>query len=342
MKKKVMLKSLGGVCLILAVLVLSLVFTPEAAPAETYKWRLQSFTPPRDALFDKYLSVDFVGRIKEATGGQIIITPYSAGAIIPPPEILKSVADGIVEMGYTGTGFHAGFMPVGVVADGLPISWRGPDDLLVCFWEKGFGDLLREQYIKRGVYLLTVYCTDPYTVLSRKVLQTKADWKGTKIRGWGTWNKYFAALEASPVDMPLVEVYTALAMGTIDGVLTGVTAHREFRHYEVCKYGVWPPLLGSALHDMYINLNTWNALSPDLKRKVTAAARDWSYNIKNPMTQLWQEDKRILTDKGVKWQDVQDRNWLTEKAMELWASVGARDPVSAKAIKLMSDYLKGK
>lgn len=340
MKKKIKNSLFSSVYLMLAMFVLALFWTQEAKPAEIYKWRLQSFTPPRGLLFEKYISVDFVGRIKEATQGQIIITPYSAGAIVPPTEILKSVADGIVEMGYTGTGFHAGFMPVGVVADGLPMSWQGPEDLLACFWERGFGDLLREQYAKFGVHLLTVYCTDPYTVVLKKPLQTKADWKGVKIRGWGVWNKFFASLDASPVDMPLVEVYTALAMGTIDGVLTGVTAHREFKHNEVCKYGLWPPLLGGALHDMYIDLDAWNKLPADLKSKITSAARDWSYSMKIPMTQAWQEDKRILTDKGVKWSDVQDRDWVKEKAQELWVSVGAQNPVSAKAIKLMSDYLK--
>jgi TRAP-type C4-dicarboxylate transport system substrate-binding protein len=324
----------------LSTLVLALIFAQEGAPAELSKWRLQTFLPAGTWLYKQAVAGDLCERVKVAAQGQINITAYPGGTLVPPSEILKSVAEGIVEIGHTVTGYHVGFMPVCAVGDGLPMSWRGANDLLECFWKRGFGDLLREQYAKHGVHLLTVYCSEPYTVISKKPLHTKADWKGTKIRSWGLMNKFIAKLGASPVDLPLVEVYTALAMGTLDGAYGGVTPHHDFKHYEVCKYGLWPPLLGSGLHDVYINLKTWNSLSAELKGKITSAAHDWCYHTTDLSENRWKKDKGVLTDKGLKWQDVEDRDWLMKEAMPVWAEVGAKDPVSAKAVKLMTDYLK--
>lgn len=311
-----------------------------AEPAKVFKWRLQAFMPPADDLYSKYISVELVKRIKAATNGQVEITTYPGGALVPPSEILKSVANGVVQMGYTATGYHVGFMPAAAVADGLPMSFRNYNDQLTCFRERGLGALFAAEYEKNGVHLLTVHCTEPYTVLSSKPLTSQSDWKGAKIRGWGIWNKYFGKLEASAVDMPLKDVYMALTMGTIDGCITGVNPHWQLKHYEICKYGLWPPLLGSALHDIYVDLDAWNSLPPKLQNALTQAAREWTDNTAESWAKFFTENKKKLTAHGVKWADVDNRDWLVEKAMELWQDAAAKDAPSAKAVQIMTNYLK--
>ena len=310
------------------------------APAKVSKWRLQAFMPPADDLYSKYIAVNLVEKIKAATNGEIEITPYPGGALVPPPEIFKSVANGIVQMGYTATGYHIGFMPIAAVADGLPMSFRNYEDQLTCFRERGLGNLFAAEYKKNGVYLLTVHCTEPYTVLSSKPLNSQSDWRGAKIRGWGIWNRYFAKLGASAVDMPLKDVYMALTMKTVDGCVTGVNPHWQLKHFEVCKYGLWPPLLGSALHDVYINLGAWNELTPKLQEAMIKASREWTNDTAKAWAKFSNDNKENLTSKGVKWTDVDDRDWLTTKAMELWQEAAAKDAPSAKAVQIMTDYLR--
>ena len=243
---------------------------PAPAPEKVYQWRLQAFYPPPDEKFTIGLE-EFVKRVSEATNGRIEITLYPGGALVPSPEIFKSVAEGIVEMGLTVPGYHVGFMPFCGVPDGLPMSWREPADILECMWERGLEDLMQEEYHKRGVHFLCWQTGGPVSVLSTKPLRTKADFQGTKMRGWGVWNPFFGELGASPVDMPLMDVYTALAMGTIDTAVTGLTAHNNMKHYETAKYGVWPALLGDMVHDITINLDTWNALPDDLRSSLASA-----------------------------------------------------------------------
>jgi TRAP-type C4-dicarboxylate transport system substrate-binding protein len=320
--------------------VVAMIFALGETQAKTYEWRLQAFMPPADDLYSVHIAGDLVKRIKEATNGQVQITTFPGGALVPPPEIFKSTANGVVQMGYTAMGVHMGFMPVTAIGDGLPMSFRDANDQLTCWRKRGLGDLYSAEYTKRGVHLLTVHCTEAYTVLSSKPLKTQADWRGAKIRGWGIWNKYFGKLNASPVDMPLKDVYMALTMKTIDGCVTGINPHMQLKHYEVCKYGLWPPLVGSALHDLYINLNTWNSLPPDLQKAITKACAEWTDVTAEAWAKFSLQNKENLTSKGVQWMDVDDRAWLQKEAMELWKEVAARDEASAKGIKILTDYLK--
>ncbi len=321
------------------ILVFSLIGFAEMSPAKVYKWRLQAFMPPADDLYSKYIAKNLVDKIRDATQGEVEITTFPGGALVPPPEIFKSVSKGIIQMGYTAIGYHIGFMPVVAVGDGLPMSFRNYEELLTCYKDKGLKELFSSEYKKNGVHLLTVHCSEPYTILANKPLSRQSDWQGAKIRGWGIWNKYFAKLGASAVDMPLKDVYMALTMKTIDGCITGVNPHWQLKHYEVCKYGLWPPLVGSALHDVYIHLGSWNELSPKLQDAITKAAHEWTIDTARAWSKFSLENKDNLASKGVKWMDVEDRDWLTSKAMELWQEIAARDASSAKAVKIMTDYL---
>jgi TRAP-type C4-dicarboxylate transport system substrate-binding protein len=308
--------------------------------AKTYEWRLQAFMPPADDLYSKHIAVELVNRIKTATNGQVLITPFPGGALVPPADIFKSTANGVVQLGYTAMGVHMGFMPITAIGDGLPMSFRDANDQLTCFRQRGFGDLYRAEYKKRGVNLLTVHCTEAYTVLSSKPLKSQSDWRGAKIRGWGIWNKYFGRLNASPVDMPLKDVYMALSMKTIDGCVTGINPHWQLKHYEVCKYGLWPPLVGSALHDLYVNQAAWNSLTPELQKAITQACTEWTDATADTWAKFSLQNKQNLTDKGVQWNDMEDRGWLQKEAMELWKEVASKDEASAKGIQIMTDYLK--
>jgi TRAP-type C4-dicarboxylate transport system substrate-binding protein len=355
MEKKRLFALKIGICLVLLSLLLAVACAQQQAPApkapttttpaapkppQVYKWRLQTFIPPTPPYWTQYVTVDLVNKIKEASKGQIEITPYSAGQLIAQADILKQTAAGVVEMGNNSVGHHLGIIPCVAVADGLPMSFRDPQEMLKCYYEKGLGDLFKQEFAKNGVYFLTPYIADPYTVASSKPLQTQADWNGIKLRSQGIYNKLFGKLGASPVDMPAAETYMGLTMHTVDGTFAGVHQIYSNKYYEVCKYGVWPPLSGAAMHDFYINLNTWNSLPDDLKKAVDAAAADWTRATSADFTKVWQDEKAKITAMGFQWLDVQDRSWLVEKSKELWAEIEAKDAPSKKAVQIMTDYLK--
>ena len=308
------------------------------AGAAPYRFRLQAHLPAADRLYNEYIAQNLVEKVRAETDGQVLITAFSGGVLLPANEIFRAVADGVVDMGYTSIGYHSGFMPSVLVADGMPMAYRDYKDLLICF-ERGLSDIFRTEYAKHGVTLLTQITTDAHTVLSKTPLSTPADWQGTKLRGFGVWNKYFAILGASAVEMPMTEMYMALVMGTVDGAITGISPLYLLRIYETCSYGVWPPLVGAALHDLYINSRTWDSLPEDLRKKMEKALLEWAEETILALDVDTVTAKKGLEDNGIVFVPA-DHEWLVERAQVLWEEIAAADEVSAQAVKIVTDYLR--
>lgn len=70
--------------------VVSMLHGAHAAPAPTkvYQWRLQAFYPPSEEKFVISLA-EFPKYVDRATNGQIKITLYPAGALVPPRKFSK-------------------------------------------------------------------------------------------------------------------------------------------------------------------------------------------------------------------------------------------------------------
>jgi hypothetical protein len=56
-----------------------------------------SLYPSADGLYSKYIPVSFVEEMKAVTNGEIQITAYPGHALVPPPEIFKSVRNGGIQ-----------------------------------------------------------------------------------------------------------------------------------------------------------------------------------------------------------------------------------------------------
>ena len=311
------------------------------APKQIHKWRLEAFYPPPDDRFNIGLR-ELTKRIKDSTDGQVDITIYPGGALVPSPEIFKSVADGILQMGVTAPSYHMGIMSF-TIATELPFSFRNPDDVVKVMLDKGLRDFMREEYAKRGVHLLTWQSGDALMILSKKPLRTKEDFKGVKIRGYGVYNAFLSKIGASPVNIPLVETYTALSMGTVDGALTGIGGHFSLKLYESAKYAMMPYVLGETMHDVTVSLKTWKSLPNDLQGRITSVADDFA---KWSIARFRGDYERGMIDKmkkaGLQLVEIppETKDWLQTTAMEQWKEIAAKDANSAKAVKIVSDYLK--
>ena len=318
-------------------LLLGLGAVTEAGAA--YRFRLQSHLPAADTLYSEYIAKNLVEKVRAATDGQVLITAFSGGALVPPPEIFKAVADGVLDMGHNQTGYQSGIMPSVLVFDGLPMAYRDATELLKLINERGLGDILRKEYEKNGVILLAPVATDPYTVLSRTPLVTHADWQGIKVRGYGIWNKFFGLLDASPVEMPLTETYLGLAMGTVDACVTGISPLYLLKFYETCKHGVWPPMAGTALQSVYINPKVWSQLPKDLQEKMTKALQEWADETNFALHADAVVAKQALEDNGVIFAPT-DQEWIMQRAQVLWQDIAAADEASAQAIEIITNYLR--
>ena len=313
------------------------------APPKVVQWKLQSFQP---AVQERYSVsvVELCNRIEKATEGRVKITAHPSDALVPNAEMITALGNNVIQAVNLAGAITAGALPVSVVEYGLPMSWDTPQETWTLFWEKGFQNVLEESYNKLKIHYL-VHQTPllPVAQLTSKPVNSLRDLKAMKVRAIGALASWYTKIGASPVSMPMGEIYMGLKLGTIDGAATGLDVHYAFKHQEVTKYAMTPNPIQATPLNILINLDSWNALSEADKATVTKVARDWSkWSVEVWDPPLAKKTHDALKEAGVQWIEMpaDDVAKMRAAAVEVWDEFAAKDPASAKAVAILKDYFK--
>ncbi|WP_138473413.1 TRAP transporter substrate-binding protein [Poseidonocella sp. HB161398] len=213
-----------------AILAAALALTAGAATAEDFKFA--NFMPPTHPYVAGAFQ-PFADRVAEKSGGALTVTLYNGGELGPGPvEQYSRVLDGVAELGISLPGYTASTFPLTLVAElpGVISTETGTADL----WNNI--ELFQPEY--RRAILVSLWSSAPNVLYTRdKAVRAPEDIKGLKIRvpsrntgllveAWG----------ATPVSMPVSEIYNSLQTGVIDGAMIDTTATRAFRLGEVANY----------------------------------------------------------------------------------------------------------
>ena len=133
--------------------------------------------------------------------------------------------------------------------------------------------VLKEELKKTGVKHLAFYGY-PSTFMSKKPLAKLEDFKGMRMRAVGATAKWVSAIGGTAVPLTFYEVTEALARGTVDGTLGYLYAHYGFKFHDYCKYFTATPVANTCIINVFMNLNTWNKLPPEVQKIYEEAFRD--------------------------------------------------------------------
>jgi TRAP-type C4-dicarboxylate transport system substrate-binding protein len=125
-----------------------------------------------------------------------------------------------------------------------------------------------------GTKPLALWTAEPNALIMKdKVVRTPADLKGLKIRVAGaTAAEVATALGATPVQMPISQVYNALQTGLIDGVITGHSVLKDFKLDEVADAITLGAPLGRVSFYTVMNQEVYEDLPADQKAALDAAS----------------------------------------------------------------------
>ncbi len=132
-----------------------------------------------------------------------------------------------------------------------------------------------------GTIPVALWTSEPNIMIMRdKVIRTPADVAGLKIRVAGaTAAEVAIALGATPVQMPINQVYNALETGLIDGVFTGSSTLDDFKLDEVANSFTLGADLGRLAFFAVMGTSSYDKLSAEAKAAVDAnVGRDVSTN----------------------------------------------------------------
>ncbi len=310
---------------------------------KVHNWKFQQCLPPPSTATK--VNPRLIEMIEKNSKGQIKIKEYQLGAIVGQKALLDACATGVLEMVVTDGGWWAGTIPVAGVETGLPFSYEDSRQLLEIMWDYGLEELVRKEYAKRGVYLLTDFPVGGggFGVTLSKPVKTLADFKGLKIRGFGPYLEFIKRIGASPVTMPLPETYMALTTGTVDGVITAWEGQKSFKFFEPCKYGILPSWIGVGCQNILINKRKWDSLPPNLQATIRLTAKDWA-----SWVQRWYEPRYMsgkieeLKKLGVEFITLPEADQAKMLAIseKIWDDIAKRDSATSEGVKILRNYFK--
>ncbi|MFZ5944182.1 MAG: TRAP transporter substrate-binding protein [Bacillota bacterium] len=266
---------------------------PEAKPV---KWVVNEAYPPNN--HHSIGLVDFAAKVKEATNGKIEMDVQAGGALgYKGPELLKVVRDGLVPVTDLVISGVAGDEPMfGVVT--LPFLVHSHEEarLLHQIARPYFDKVAEEKWNQKILY------NAPWPAAgfwAQKELRTLEDMKGLKTR---TYDKNGAlvmeALGATPYPLPFSEVYSSLATGVIDSVLTSSPTAVDGKFWEVLKYYA-PVNVTQAVNMVTVNLDEFNKLDKETQETLIKLAQEMEEEMWAMVAELDKEKEQECNDNGI-------------------------------------------
>ena len=229
-----------------------------AAPAKPIELKFSMWNSMQHTTAVEVFS-PFAKELEQRTQGRVKITFYPGEALGKARDHYDMAVRGISDISVFIHGYTAGRFPLAGVIE-LPIGVPSGKIGSRVLWE------LYEKYMKQeysGVKILMVSASEPGQVhTTKKTVKALADMKGIRLRSSGPQQMALVrALGASPLTIPVPELYDALQKGMADGALLPFSAIKDFKLGEVIKHHTVANIFVMT-SGLVMNLNTWNSLSP--------------------------------------------------------------------------------
>jgi TRAP-type C4-dicarboxylate transport system substrate-binding protein len=238
---------------------------------------------PHVAAPTYYLTVNlksFADKVKEKSKGRMEIRVHPASSLYPGPELIPALIEGRAEIAPVLSGYLVDLLlPMGVLE--LPFMTSSVEEHRLA--AEKLRPFFTDQFAKKGLMLMTIHPWPSQQLYStKKPIAKVEDWKGTKIRTTGAeQTELVKALGGAPVNVAFGEVYTALQRGVIEAAITSATNAEPMKFFEVTKYINYWFINGFYLEFLGINKKAWDALTPDLRKVVTASLKESRFEEKS-------------------------------------------------------------
>ena len=221
-------------------------------------------------------------QIEEASKGKVKVTVYPARSLHGEKESVSALEYGITDMTWVVLGFFKGRFPLTEVMtlpfQNLPEGHvngekysPGRINSRIAWELYEMSPEMQKEWKK--VKVLFVLTSNPSFISTvNKPVRNLEDLKGLKLRALaGGQTDVLKALGASPVSMPIPEVYESAQRNIIDGMATNWTQISNFRLYEVFKYYT-PINLTVDVFAVAMNKDKWNSLPDDVKKAIDSVS----------------------------------------------------------------------
>ena len=293
-------------------------------------WNANSVWPPNN--HQTIALEEFAAKVKELTGGELEIIVNSGGALgYKGPELLKAVRDGLIPL--------SDILISGVAGDEKIFQLVTLPFLALNFEEaKLLNDLARPYFDKAaekwGQKILYISPWPGAGLWTKRKVTSVAEMKGLKTRTYDKNGAYVVeATGGTPLALPFSEVYSALATGVIDSVITSTPTAVDAKFWEVLKF--YQPLNITIATDMVnVNLRDFNKLDKKAQDALIKAGQEMEAAMWEKVPVLDREKEALSNQNGIESVEI-PKEYLNElaKLTEQIRSDWLKDaPADAKTI----------
>jgi TRAP-type transport system periplasmic protein len=264
--KNVTMSILGGKDMKIKTLLAASLIAAAALPALAEELSFANFTPPFhtvNASVIEKMNTD----LSAATNGALTVRGYHGGELgAGPVEQYVRVVQGVADIAWGLPGYTSSQFEKTMIVE-LPGTLNNDAPGYKALWD-AYADNLAGEF--PATIPLALWTSEPNIfIMKDHVIRTPADLAGLKVRVAGATAADVAiALGATPVQMPINQVYNALQTGLIDGVITGASTLNDFKLDEVANSYTFGANLGRLAFYAVMNEAKFNSLSADQQAAV--------------------------------------------------------------------------
>lgn len=227
----------------------------------------------------------WMDEVARRSNGRLIIRPLWSGAVLSSDMSMQELRYGVADIGlitpiYVRGGTHLIRAQSGFYSGVESISAQVA--LYRCM-ARSSPQFAREL---SGLKVLAVQGgTLPGIVTRDRPVRTLTDLKGLRLRAPTELIRVLEVLGADPVNMPMGEVYSAMAKGVIDGVVAPGDTFRSLHFAEVAKHYNTIAIPRGAYPARAMGIAKWNMLTKDDQALLEATTSVWESAIDREVMQ---------------------------------------------------------
>ena len=276
------------------VLAAALVASWTCSIAQT-KWDLASANPPTNF---QTINLDrFVEDVEKRTNGALKITHHSNASLFKMVEIRRATQRGQVAVGEVLLGTMVNEFPL-LAFDAVPFLFTSREEGQR-FWRE-IRPFVEKKLAEQGLTILYVQPWQPQGLYSTKEVKSITDIKGTRFRAHSpVFAKYAQALGAQPLSIPYTELSQAILTGSVDTMMTGITAAADLKFAKTMPY--YYDVQASFTHSIvFANLEKLNQLPEPLRAELRRAAAAAEERAVQNVIALEQQQIKTVIEAGMK------------------------------------------
>jgi TRAP-type C4-dicarboxylate transport system substrate-binding protein len=257
--------------------------------------------------------------VEQQSNGRLRIQPFWGGSLVDEAEGVRELAAGVADVAfvapiYARAGMH--------FIRGQTPFYDGANDMhaqhavFIKLWEQ-FPQMRAEMSDVMPLVATGGSVQDIMT--TKRPIRTLDDLKGLRLRAPMEITEWLEKLGVDAEFMPMGEVYTALAKGTIDGVVAPQDTLKAMRFAEVVKYCTIVSLGRGAYYSRAMNHQAWQRLPAELQAVIQGSKAVWTKASINELVAAADAGHEFARENGVEFIQLPETD--LQRVRELYAQL---------------------